>query len=379
MSRLDLRSAWALVLAFAAGGPALALDIHVFHAYGELVDRGSVTVTVSATSAAAWPDCAAGLAVTQRGKEIVVALRKSTSASAPPACSSLSATLAPLAAGDYVIVAQMTDAEQGVVDSASLPMTIAPIEGRCNPEPALSPSIWARPKDWKAAAFIARLAADPALAASLGHPTVRQSAILEEVYFDYPPLVDIPPMLDRLVRADLFDRIARNGYACFDPSPPDTIATVLEFRHDGLDQYFYAVDPEEIRAIDAGKVGAWTRTGKTFRVVTMRGCPLSSPNTVVYRFAGKPGIGSHFFTRERAECHAIDQKGQWDFEGIAFYAAPLAADGTCSGGRVPLYRMWRPFGVSNHRFATDPAVVTQMVTQGWIGEGAAMCVLPGER
>lgn len=374
MVRIGGRSAWAIVLALVAAGPALALDIHLFPAYGELVDRGNISVSVSATTAAALPDCAAGLAVAQNGKEIVLTLRKSTSA--PPTCTSLSTKLPPLAAGDYVVVARMTDATQNVVDSASLPMTIMPIEGRCNPEPALSPSIWARPKDWKPAAFMARLAADPALAASLGNPTVRQSPIYEDVYFDYSPLVDIPPMLDRLVRADLFDFVARNSYACFDPSPPDTIATVFEFRHAGLDQYFYAVDPEEIRAIDAGKVGAWTRTGNAFRVATMRGCVASSSNTVVYRFVGKPGIGSHFFTRDRAECHAVDQGGQWDFEGIAFYAAPLAADGACSAGRVPLYRMWRPFGVSNHRFATDPAVVAQMAAQGWIAEGGAMCVLP---
>jgi hypothetical protein len=44
--------------------------------------------------------------------------------------------------------------------------------------------------------------------------------------------------------------------------------------------------------------------------------------------------------------------------------------------RVPLYRVWRPFGDSNHRFTTDRAVVATMVAQGWVDEGPAMCVLP---
>ena len=43
---------------------------------------------------------------------------------------------------------------------------------------------------------------------------------------------------------------------------------------------------------------------------------------------------------------------------------------------VPLYRVWRPFGDSNHRLTTDRAVVAQMVAQGWVDEGPAMCVLP---
>jgi len=62
------------------------------------------------------------------------------------------------------------------------------------------------------------------------------------------------------------------------------------------------------------------------------------------------------------------------------WATPVAADGTCPAPyaqtRVPLYRFWRPFGDSNHRFTTDRGVVSAMIAKGWIDEGAAMCVLP---
>jgi hypothetical protein len=44
--------------------------------------------------------------------------------------------------------------------------------------------------------------------------------------------------------------------------------------------------------------------------------------------------------------------------------------------RVPLYRLWRPFGDSNHRFTTERSVVSEMVARGWVEEGATMCVLP---
>ncbi len=29
---------------------------------------------------------------------------------------------------------------------------------------------------------------------------------------------------------------------------------------------------------------------------------------------------------------------------------------------------------SNHRYATDPAIYQQMIAQGWIGEGVALCL-----
>ncbi len=45
--------------------------------------------------------------------------------------------------------------------------------------------------------------------------------------------------------------------------------------------------------------------------------------------------------------------------------------------RVPLYRVWRPFGDSNHRFTTEAAVVADMVAKGWVDEGVAMCVAGG--
>jgi hypothetical protein len=152
---------------------------------------------------------------------------------------------------------------------------------------------------------------------------------------------------------------------------------VVEFHHAGLDHYFYTANAQEMADIDAGKVGPWVRTGRSFRVTEQPGCEQSSPDTVVYRFNGVPGKGpsSHFFTRERTECYAVDKSGQWSLEGVPFFASPVAAGGTCPG-RVPLYRVWRPFGESNHRFTTDRAVVNEMTAKGWVDEGPAMCVLP---
>jgi len=105
---------------------------------------------------------------------------------------------------------------------------------------------------------------------------------------------------------------------------------------------------------------------------------LPSPDTTVYRFSGAPGKGpnSHFFSRDRAECYAVDRSGQCSVEGVPLYAAAANADGSCPTRRGALYRVSRPFGDSNHRFTTERSVVQQMVAKGWVDEGPAMCVLP---
>jgi len=43
-------------------------------------------------------------------------------------------------------------------------------------------------------------------------------------------------------------------------------------------------------------------------------------------------------------------------------------------GEIPLYRVWKPFGDSNHRFTIERAVVEETTATGWVDEGIAMCV-----
>ncbi|MEO8751538.1 MAG: hypothetical protein ABI624_02540 [Casimicrobiaceae bacterium] len=380
---------FAVVAAFAgAAHPAGAMSLSFAHSLGELVDHGNVTVFVH-PNGPATTDCSIPAAVVQTGKHITVTARQVAPDQAnPQLCGGVSAVLAPLSAGDYEVTGQFVSAAGAALESLTQPLQILPLEGRCNADPLLSPSLVALHKTLSAAQLAHLLATDPAYAASLGNPTILNTTGTIEnrvsAQIVYPPLVDITVEFDRLRNSGEFVDIWRNGYACFSAAPPDAVAQFVEFFNAGLDHYFYSGDAGEIAAIETGKVGpGWSRTGKSFRAVTTPGCIYSSGKTLVYRFFGIPGVGpnSHFFTRDRAECHVVDKSAQWAFEGVPFWASQPLPDGTCASksfeaAQVPLYRVWRPFGDSNHRFTTERTVVNEMVQKGWIDEGPSMCVLP---
>ncbi len=366
------RWVWAALAAAAWTGQACGVSLALRHSDGEFVDRGAVTAEIGSTSAVRL-DCAAGATVVRTGNSIELAVRAAPEGQGAGPCTAVVADLGRLAVGTYQVRALLAVA--GALETATQRITVLALEGRCNAEPTLQPALIVAPAV-PASAFAQRVATDPAYAASLGHPVVRTSVGADDslAYLTYPPLDDPTVASVRLHEMGEFKAVYRNAYLCLSPPPPDRVDTFLEFVHAGLDEYFYTADAGEILAIERGDVGAWTRTGEKFTAVTFRGCPASSADTVVYRFAGKPGVGSHFFTRDRAECATVQRSGQWEFEGLPLFAAPLAADGTCDAAHTPLYRIWRPFGASNHRFTTDPATVSAMVARGWVAEGAAMCV-----
>ena len=363
-------------------GASFAVGLFLSHSYGEFVDRGTISAEILASDSSRI-DCGAGVLQERVGNRITLTARKAPGAATIGDCTRVGAMIGALAVGNYEVAARLVAADGTSVEEESRPLAVLPIEGRCNRDPALSPSIVAILES--PAQFLDRLANDPAYAAQLGHPAVRKAPYGDEFHFDYPPLVDIPPAMDRLATSNDVTSMWRNGRVCLATPPPDAIARIVEFHHSVLDHYFYTGNTGEIADIEAGKVGpGWTRTGKFFRAVSDPGCPFMNGQSVVYRFNGIPGIGpnSHFFTRDRAECLSVDRSGKWAFEGLPFWASEPSINGSCealtSAGepRVPLYRVWRPFGESNHRFTTERGVVNDMVGEGWIDEGAAMCVLP---
>ena len=372
-----------LATAVLATGGAGAITMNISHPYGEVVDRDSVTIRVDFTTA--W-DCTSTTVVDLAARRIALTGGLTPPGEPPRNClAPWVSVLSPLPAGQYRVTAQVAASSGAVAESATVTLDVFPLEGRCNAAPELVPTMWGIHRSLTPAELASKVSSDAVYAASLGNPIVQSSGIVSTTYgreyaaLTYPPLDNPTALTARLFDSGEFLGVSRNGYACLSAPPPDTIVSFVEYYHAGLDHYFYTSDLIEMAAIDAGKVGPWSRTGKTWSAVRHPGCIPTSADTTVYRFSGIPGKGpgSHFFTRERAECYAVDKSARWLLEGVPFYAAAPNADGTCPAGRSPLYRVWRPFGDSNHRFTTERAVVAEMTARGWTDEGVAMCVAQG--
>lgn len=149
--------------------------------------------------------------------------------------------------------------------------------------------------------------------------------------------------------------------------------TVVEFYHAGLNNYFITADPVEQAMVDSGAMGAWKRTGYTFK---------AGGSTPVCRFYGNSyGPNSHFYTADENECANLVAifnpiAKSWKLESYDF-ATTQPAKGKCPSNLVPVYRAYNngfARGVdSNHRIISDLAAYQQTVASGWSGEGIIMC------
>jgi len=154
--------------------------------------------------------------------------------------------------------------------------------------------------------------------------------------------------------------------------------TVVEFHHAGLDHYFISSRAADIEAIDSGRHPGWRRTGETFSA-----WPAFVEGTKrVCRFYLPPASGdSHFFSASEDECREVAERFPsfvLEDPAIAFMALPDPATGACPSGTVPVYRLWNARASTNHRYTTDPATRSAMLTAGWRSEGygpsgVAMC------
>jgi len=226
-------------------------------------------------------------------------------------------------------------------------------------------------------AIAAELADRPDVLAALGHPRTSPTLYRDSgLQLVYPAPEDPQVRRDAAVATGLFDLVGiQRPLYTYGVPPPDALADAVEFHHRALDAYFYATDVDEIAALDKGAAG-WKRTGASFRVVTDTVQETGQrPLYEAYRFYGAAGgPTTHVFTIDQEECFTVQQSGVWQYEGVAFLARAPLADGSCRFAERPLYRVWRPFGESRHRFTVEPAIVDDMARQGWVDEGPVMCV-----
>lgn len=142
------------------------------------------------------------------------------------------------------------------------------------------------------------------------------------------------------------------------------------FRHKAFDHHFVTADPTERRLIDDGRFGSdWQVTDDVFRVWSQ---PIAGSVPVCRFFSARfAPRSSHFYTPYAAECDALKQAGDWQFEGIAFHVALPDTAGTCAAGTEPLYRVYNEGGggAPNHRYTASTQAVAEMTAKGWTAEG----------
>jgi hypothetical protein len=96
------------------------------------------------------------------------------------------------------------------------------------------------------------------------------------------------------------------------------------------------------------------------------------------RFWPKPisGLRTRVLVLQGPECEYLRANNDWILEGEnEFYAVP-PSNGACRLGLVPVHRLPNMKPDLNFRWATDPAIIAQMVAQGWVDEGPKFCGRP---
>jgi hypothetical protein len=353
-----------------------AASLFLSHPYGELVDTGPVTASIADARIACSPPRSV-----VRGDRIVTVRVQRLPAGAPDeVCTDMpTADLGELTAGRWTIVLDVLDSTgTTTLESSAIEVQVRVPGGSCNRDHWRGARLIALHRSLTPAEVARRVASDPAFAARLGAPQAASPLVLDDyVLLDYAPLDNVWDKRALLLASGEFEFVGENGLACFSPAPPDRMGSAVEYHHAGLDHYFYTSDPDEMRGLDEG-TGArgWRRTGKSFTVLLMPGCPPARVEQAAYRFLGRPGVGpaSHFFTVDREECRIVEKSASWQYEGATFFAAPVNARGECDSNTRPLHRLWKPFGESSHRFTPEPEVVAGMVLQGWVHDGPAMCI-----
>jgi hypothetical protein len=378
MSRIALG-----VTLLAAIACADAATLRLSHPYGELIDRGVVTAAIQASSPDRV-DCGIASAVAIAERTVTITVRRLDRNAPYGTCpSEVMVPIGELARGAWRVELRVLDTfGAGLVEGAFVEVRVHAPESTCGRYPMSRAVVEVRHRVLDGLGLRDRIARDAVFAARIGNPfdvmlllaldpTV---AMLRYDWLDNPH--DKRALLERTGE---FDRLyAYDGGACLATPPPDLFGSMIEYHHADLDHYFYTANPSEIAGLDDG-TGArgWTRTGRSFRVLRSPGCPYVRHEQAAYRFFGKPGVGpsSHVFTVDREECRIVADSGAWLYESVAFWATPPDSSGGCSHpGEIPLYRVWKSFGDSNHRFTTERAVVEEMKAKGWVDEGIAMCV-----
>ena len=168
---------------------------------------------------------------------------------------------------------------------------------------------------------------------------------------------------------------------------PNTPKTLTEYVYNPLNYYFLTSRDTDKALLDA--TPGWARTGQSFSSLSFADPGSIGINRYYFdQVAKNQTRGSHFYTlvdSEKIALGALNPTNQPSprlpyNEGIDSYAFLPVVEGVggrCAAGQTPVYRTFRgQFRFPddpNHRFTISLTLYSQLVAQGWDGEGVKMC------
>jgi len=111
-------------------------------------------------------------------------------------------------------------------------------------------------------------------------------------------------------------------------------AVVFRFYRPGTGTHFFTGNVQERNQVRQN-LASYNYEGATFLVAGS----AANGATPVYRFF-RPSAGVHFYTIDVAERNAVMLNSQYQYEGVAWYARPVA--NPIAGVTIPIYRFFRP-------------------------------------
>ncbi len=182
--------------------------------------------------------------------------------------------------------------------------------------------------------------------------------------------------------------VSLSGTGINAPVSTPVTRSMVEFRYAPLDYYFMTSRDADKATLDG--TSGFVRTGESFLVYAQAFANLRPINRFYFdQVALRASRGSHFYTLLDSDLAVLASQnptrstapGFAQNEGIDSYAyAPLipGVGGSCSGGLLPVYRMFRGAlrfpDNPNHRFTVNVATYNSTVASGWDGEGVNFCV-----
>ena len=152
--------------------------------------------------------------------------------------------------------------------------------------------------------------------------------------------------------------------------------TVVEYYNKTIAAYFLTGRATEQATLDA--LSQFQRTGVTFGASAAAGAAAPLDKVCRYRI-NVPGstFSSHFYGLT-ADCAIVASANlPYFFSEDVDFAVETPTSGACpASSPVAIYRTLRaltPVDVPNHRYTVSASAYQEMLTRGWIGEGAVFC------